>query len=123
MLFVEGLILASARYKIIQLILKALKKVTLKFLHWEAKYRVEDEASNVGVVSRVKNFIIRDKSILESRYNECLKCEYFIKSTSQCRKCGCPMKLKIKFSWASCPIGKWQKTYDLKTGKSLVNVV
>ena len=117
------MILASVRFKIIQLTLKALKKVTLKFLYWEAKYRVEDEASDVGVVSRIKNFMIRDKSIIESRYNECLKCEYFTKSIGQCRKCGCPMKLKTKFSWASCPIGKWGKTYDIKTGKNLINVV
>ena len=127
MLFVEGPILASqVRFKIIQLTLKVLKQITLKFLYWQAKYEVDeiqDELSPAGIVDRMKNLIIYDKTIVNKRYNECLGCEHFIKPTSQCKKCGCLMKFKTRFSWAECPIGKWQKTYDLKAGKKLINVV
>jgi hypothetical protein len=37
----------------------------------------------------------------------CKKCEFFIKKTSQCSKCGCFMSLKTKLVNASCPVGKW----------------
>ncbi len=50
-------------------------------------------------------------STIQNRYNECLRCEFFIKES--CSKCGCPIfahkKYISKLSWAeqSCPVGKW----------------
>lgn len=42
-----------------------------------------------------------------NRFNICKSCPELIKFTSQCKKCGCFMKLKTKMEHASCPIGKW----------------
>lgn len=41
------------------------------------------------------------------RLQECLGCEFLIKITTSCRKCGCFMKAKTRLPLASCPIGKW----------------
>jgi hypothetical protein len=41
------------------------------------------------------------------RYSMCNDCPEFIKSTSQCKQCGCFMKLKVKLKHAVCPLGKW----------------
>jgi hypothetical protein len=37
----------------------------------------------------------------------CNGCEFLIKLTKQCKKCGCVMPLKTKLENAVCPIGKW----------------
>lgn len=41
------------------------------------------------------------------RYSMCQDCPEFIKLTSQCKQCGCIMKVKTKLKYATCPIGKW----------------
>jgi hypothetical protein len=41
------------------------------------------------------------------RFDICKTCPDLIKFTSQCKKCGCFMKIKVKLENASCPIGKW----------------
>ena len=43
----------------------------------------------------------------EKRLEICNGCEFFIKLTSQCKKCGCIMKAKTKLPNAECPGGKW----------------
>jgi hypothetical protein len=43
----------------------------------------------------------------EQRYSVCRSCPEFIDLTTQCKKCGCIMKLKTKLSAAQCPINKW----------------
>lgn len=42
----------------------------------------------------------------QERYNICKKCEYLLPTTN-CQKCGCFMKFKVKIKVASCPINKW----------------
>ena len=51
--------------------------------------------------------IFTDKFIAQSRFNICKMCEYFIPITSQCTKCGCFMKLKVKLNNTVCPLNKW----------------
>jgi hypothetical protein len=41
------------------------------------------------------------------RLSLCNECPELIKLTTQCKKCGCIMKLKTKLELAVCPIGKW----------------
>lgn len=41
------------------------------------------------------------------RYEICKSCPELIKLTSQCKKCGCFMKLKTTIEAAACPLGKW----------------
>jgi hypothetical protein len=45
--------------------------------------------------------------VAEERLSICQSCPEFIKLTSQCRKCGCFMKVKTGLLAATCPIGKW----------------
>lgn len=44
---------------------------------------------------------------IEKRIAICESCEFYIKSTTNCKKCGCFMKMKTKFKDMSCPIMKW----------------
>jgi hypothetical protein len=47
------------------------------------------------------------ESVQEERYSICKLCPEFIGVTSQCKKCGCIMKLKTKLLLAQCPLEKW----------------
>jgi hypothetical protein len=42
-----------------------------------------------------------------ARYSLCQDCPEFFKPTTQCKQCGCFMKVKVKLKQATCPIGKW----------------
>jgi hypothetical protein len=52
----------------------------------------------------IKNVTIE---IQEKRLKVCQSCDRFIKKTTQCKECGCIMKLKTKLPHASCPLNKW----------------
>lgn len=45
--------------------------------------------------------------VAEQRYSICKGCPELIKSTKQCKKCGCFMAAKTKLQGATCPLGKW----------------
>jgi hypothetical protein len=42
-----------------------------------------------------------------NRISICHDCPEFIKLTTQCKKCGCVMKMKTKLEPAECPLHKW----------------
>ena len=42
-----------------------------------------------------------------TRMSLCMDCPELIKSTKQCKQCGCFMNMKVKLEKAQCPIGKW----------------
>ncbi len=42
-----------------------------------------------------------------ARFQICDACPELIKMTTQCKQCGCIMKLKTKLEKATCPLGKW----------------
>ena len=50
------------------------------------------------------------------RYNICLNCDSYNKSSSECMECGCNINNKKifmnKLAWADqqCPLNKWNKT-------------
>ena len=48
-----------------------------------------------------------NEDLSEKRLSICEECPELIKLTSQCKKCGCFMKLKVKLQQATCPLGKW----------------
>jgi hypothetical protein len=58
---------------------------------------------NIGRVS---------EEIKELRMDACRNCEFFVKLTQQCTKCGCIMPAKTSLPHASCPIGKWDSVPD-----------
>ena len=54
------------------------------------------------------------EEVADARLSICQSCPEYIKSTHQCKKCGCIMNLKVKLAMASCPLGKWmQDTPDV----------
>lgn len=54
-----------------------------------------------------KNLEKVQAEVAEKRLEICNSCPEFIRTTSQCKKCGCLMNFKTKIPNASCPIGKW----------------
>jgi hypothetical protein len=55
-----------------------------------------------------------------SRLAICKSCDFFIKSTSMCQKCGCYMPAKAVFAKAECPINKWSSNQQ---GQNLINKI
>jgi hypothetical protein len=45
--------------------------------------------------------------VANQRYSVCQSCERFIKTTNQCRECGCFMSIKVKIDKSKCPLNKW----------------
>jgi hypothetical protein len=48
-----------------------------------------------------------EESVAKDRFDICKSCPELIKLTSQCKKCGCFMKIKTTLAHATCPIDKW----------------
>lgn len=59
-----------------------------------------------------KNIGRVESDIAKTRLDICNGCERFIKATTQCKECGCIMKLKTKLPNASCPLNKWGTVSD-----------
>jgi Family of unknown function (DUF6171) len=53
------------------------------------------------------NTVLVNEKMKNDRMNICNSCDRFIKSTTQCKECGCIMKMKTSIPHASCPLGKW----------------
>jgi hypothetical protein len=49
-----------------------------------------------------------NSEIYKNRISICSSCPELIKTTFQCKKCGCFMKQKVKLADASCPLNKWE---------------
>jgi hypothetical protein len=49
------------------------------------------------------------EEIADGRMDICKNCEFLIKLTKQCKKCGCFMNFKTLAAESECPIGKWKK--------------
>ena len=47
------------------------------------------------------------KDEYKERLSICAACEHFILKNKRCKKCGCYMESKARFSIAKCPIQKW----------------
>ena len=55
-----------------------------------------------------KNIGRVETDIAQERLAICKGCDKFISATTQCKECGCIMKLKTKLPNASCPLHKWE---------------
>ena len=105
-------ILGSVRLLFIEWCLEVLRAISIKFLFWkaiiEANQYAEDntELDMRTVPTGIKKGIILDQAVLDKRWEECLGCE-FLTDSNRCTKCGCFMKVKHKFAYAKCPVGKW----------------
>lgn len=82
------------------------------FQNWHKDNHKQIQEEKKKAVS-VKPWDLLDKSkygeteLANKRFDICLSCPELIKSTHQCKKCGCFMKLKTKLNDATCPLGKW----------------
>jgi len=47
------------------------------------------------------------EDVAQHRWSVCEQCPRLLKATSQCKECGCFMKLKVKLQEAVCPLDKW----------------
>ena len=105
------------KLKIIKSLLEFNIKIGRKLTFWLAKYEADEYAIKNEkfdfrtIPSRIKHSILYDQDIINKRFDECKECDYLVKTTSQCRKCGCFMKVKTRLAMAKCPIGKWDKEY------------
>jgi hypothetical protein len=54
-----------------------------------------------------KNLKKVEVEIFEKRMAICKECPKFISATTQCKECGCIMKLKTRLPNAECPMHKW----------------
>ena len=55
------------------------------------------------------NAKISDSDTIKARLDICQACPELIKLTTQCKQCGCIMKMKTQLIEAECPLGKWGK--------------
>ena len=51
--------------------------------------------------------VVDEQHIQQNRLRICEQCDFYIKLTQQCKKCGCFMKIKTKLKNATCPLQKW----------------
>lgn len=54
---------------------------------------------------RKKNYVGDD--VAKQRLDVCKSCPQLIRSTMQCKECGCFMHLKTRLIGAECPLAKW----------------
>ena len=117
--------MGSVKLKIIKSLLQFNVIIGKKLTFWLAKYEADEYAEKNekfdlrAIPGRIKSVLLHDSAIIEARLAECYDCEHFIKATSQCKKCGCFMKVKTRIATARCPIGKWEKEYDFIKGKKV----
>ena len=64
-------------------------------------------AESVNQGAKEGKGILVPEEVSKLRIEECERCDYFDKQQTRCRKCGCYMKVKVKFTNTACPIGKW----------------
>jgi len=57
--------------------------------------------------------------IYEDRIAICKECPHYFKTTGNCLKCGCFVKVKSRIAVMSCPIKKWNKTTKVETPDDL----
>lgn len=48
------------------------------------------------------------KEEAQKRYDICKSCDEFVPLTTQCKQCGCIMKIKAKIKASKCPLSKWK---------------
>ena len=48
-----------------------------------------------------------ESSLADERFEICKACPELIPVVSQCKQCGCFMKIKTTYEAAKCPLGKW----------------
>lgn len=63
------------------------------------------EISNDVLDGNINVFV--DDDTKKERMEICRKCEFFSARQERCKKCGCWLDYKTKFTASTCPIDKW----------------
>ena len=66
-----------------------------------------DPQSESWIRKNFRLFSPEVKQMAGRRLNVCAECPEFRQKINQCKKCGCIMPIKVIFTKAQCPIGKW----------------
>ena len=74
---------------------------------WKQIEGFKQFAESVNQGAKEGKGIIVSEDISKLRTEECERCDYYDKIQTRCRKCGCYMKVKVKFTNTECPLGKW----------------
>jgi hypothetical protein len=48
-----------------------------------------------------------DNSIRQKRLETCMSCDYLLKMSNSCKKCGCFVHAKTLLKNSKCPLNKW----------------
>ena len=110
--------MASLKIKLIKFLLDYNVKIGQKLLNLRSFYVAEVYAEENETIDfrdfpeESKGILILNQAVIDSRMDECLKCEHLFKPTKSCKKCGCFMKVKTLYKNAKCPIGKWGKVEE-----------
>lgn len=51
--------------------------------------------------------VFASKDLQKERMDICEKCEHFAYRQKRCKKCGCWMEHKVKFTASECPDDRW----------------
>jgi len=46
-------------------------------------------------------------ALAQRRLAVCRSCSHLLKTTGNCKKCGCFVDVKTKYADQNCPVGKW----------------
>lgn len=71
---------------------------------WE-KYKEKNGATPLDMLNPHTKRIPLEAA--QKRFDICKSCPELIKLTSQCKQCGCFMKVKTTLEIAKCPLNKW----------------
>ena len=74
---------------------------------WEQIEGFKKFAESVDQGAKEGKGVLVPEEVSKLRLEECGRCDYYDKQQNRCRKCGCYMKVKVKFVNTSCPVGKW----------------
>ena len=65
----------------------------------------------MSLVDKAKEYVqetfLVEPEVARERYETCKTCPSFVKFTTQCKQCGCVMRMKTKIKGQVCPLGKW----------------
>lgn len=65
----------------------------------------------MSIIDTAKDYVqetfLVEKEVAVMRYDTCKSCDRFVKFTTQCKECGCVMRMKTKIKGQKCPLGKW----------------
>lgn len=73
----------------------------------KGKIKVKDKTARPWHLLNKKNWVGSD--VAKKRLDICMSCPELLKTTIQCKRCGCFMEAKTKLANAECPLEKWGK--------------